>query len=241
MTPGPAAARPRRQGRRQGLKRGSLTPELIVRESLRLLDAGGREGFSLPKLGRALGADPTAIYRHFASKDDLILAISDHLISAAMAGLAAHDCWVDTLMDAARRLRVTYRLHPAAAALSASRATRRRAEMGIVDLLIGAVLSAGFEGAEAARVYRAVSDFALSWAGFEAFLALEANVRATDQAAWSREYLAADRSVHPHIWQLRTELPDVSDDDIFETILALVIGGLIRRAPRPCACAAHAG
>ncbi len=234
MTPGPAAAQPRRHGRRQGLRRGSLTPELIVRESLRLLDADGREGFSLPKLGRALGADPTAIYRHFASKDDLILAISDHLISAAMAGLAAHDCWVDTLMDAARRLRVTYRSHPAAAALAASRATRWRAEMGIVD-------NAGFEGAEAARAYRAVSDFALSWAGFEAFLALEANVRATDQAAWSREYLAADRSVHPHIWQLRTELPDVSDDDIFETILALVIGGLTRRAPRPCGCAVHAG
>jgi Bacterial regulatory proteins, tetR family. len=25
----------------------------------------------MPKLGRALGADPTAVYRHFASKDDL--------------------------------------------------------------------------------------------------------------------------------------------------------------------------
>jgi hypothetical protein len=58
MTPGPAAAQPRRQRRRQGLRRGSLTPELIVRESLRLLDAGGREGFSLPKLGRASAPTP---------------------------------------------------------------------------------------------------------------------------------------------------------------------------------------
>ena len=57
---------PSRRGRR-GLRRGSLTPELIVKESLKLLDEKGLDGFSMPKLGRALGADPTAVYRHFAS------------------------------------------------------------------------------------------------------------------------------------------------------------------------------
>ena len=35
--------------RRQGRRRGSLTPELIVKESLRLLDENGLDGFSLPK------------------------------------------------------------------------------------------------------------------------------------------------------------------------------------------------
>src|SRR5215469_13835200 len=59
--------------------RGSLTPDMIITESLRLLDTEGSDGFSLPKLGRALGADPTAVYRHFASKDDLVLAIADRL------------------------------------------------------------------------------------------------------------------------------------------------------------------
>ena len=70
---------------RRGLRRGSLTPELIVKESLKLLDDKGLDGFSMPKLGRALGADPTAVYRHFASKDDLVLAIADQLIEDAMA------------------------------------------------------------------------------------------------------------------------------------------------------------
>jgi hypothetical protein len=36
------------------------------------------------------------------------------------------------------------------------------------------------------------------------------------------------------------ELPEVDDDEIFEAILSFVIGGLARRAPRPCRCAAHA-
>ena len=70
----------RAHAKRGKLQRGALTPELIVEESLALLDTAGVAGFSLPKLGAVLGADPTAVYRHFQSKDDLVLAIADCLI-----------------------------------------------------------------------------------------------------------------------------------------------------------------
>jgi len=237
MTSISAAGRRSRPPQRRGLRRGSLSPELIVRESLRLLDTEGTDGFSLPKLGRALGADPTAVYRHFASKDDLLLAIADYLIAEAMAGITPQPCWVDTLADAARRLRRTYLAHPAAASLSACRTTQRPAEMRIVDITLGAVLAAGFEGAQAALVYRALADFTLAWAGFEAdFLALDSRAQAADRAAWTRAYLAVDPAVHPHIWQVRGELPDVDDDEVFETILSLVLRGFLARAPRPCDC-----
>jgi len=226
--------------RRQGRRRGSLTPELIVKESLRLLDENGLDGFSLPKLGRALGADPTAVYRHFASKDDLVLAIADELIEDAMSGLTPQACWIDTMTEVVRRLRRTYCEHPAAAWLSACRTTRRPAEMRVVDVLIGAVLEAGFEGAAAARVYRAIGDFAVYWSGAEAaFLALDPDLQDNDRAAWVRAYRAVDRAGHPHIWRLREELPEVADDAIFETILSLVAGGLIQIAPRPCGCGRH--
>jgi TetR/AcrR family tetracycline transcriptional repressor len=227
-----------RRSRRR--RRGSLTPEAIVAESLRLLDTEGADGFSLPKLGRALGADPTAVYRHFASKDDLVLAIADRLIEEAMTGLVPQECWVDTVTDVARRLRATYRAHPAAAALSASRTTQRPSEMRVVDALIGAVLAAGFTGAAAARMYRALGDFSLAWAGSEAaFFALDPSQQEADTSAWTRAYLAVDRVEYPQIWQIRDELAGVTGDDIFETILGLVIGGLIVKARRPCGCGKH--
>lgn len=225
-----------RKGRR-GLQRGSLTPELIVKESLRLLDERGTGGFSLPKLGRALGADPTAVYRHFPRKDDLVLAIADQLIEEAMAGLAPHACWVDTVTDIARRLQRAYCDHPAAAALSACRTTQRPAEMRTVDTLIGAILQAGFEGAAAARVCRAIGDFSLAWAGWAAtFYALDPRAQDSDRAAWARAYRSVGRAGHPHIWQLREELPEVTDEDVFETVLSLLVGGLLQIAPHPCSC-----
>jgi hypothetical protein len=47
-----------------------------------------------------------------------------------------------------------------------------------------------------------------------------------------RAYLVADRAVYPSIWRVREELPEVQDDDIFETILSLVLDGIIAR-PQP--------
>jgi TetR/AcrR family transcriptional regulator, tetracycline repressor protein len=235
-----AATDPGTSPSRRGLRRGTLTADMILAESLRLLDEDGVEGFSLPKLGRALGADQTAVYRHFASKDDIVLALADRLIEEAMTGFEPQECWVNTLTSMAGRVRRTYLAHPAAASISAYRTTQGPAEIRAVDIIVGAMLSAGFEGAEAALMYRVVGDFALSWAGFEAsFRALDERLQQNDTLAWTRAYLAVSRSEHPNIWQIRTELPEVDDNDISATILALVIEGLVKRAPRPCGCGKH--
>jgi AcrR family transcriptional regulator len=238
MTADKAASR---DGRRRRLQRGDLTRELIVRESLRLLDTEGVAGFSLPKLGRALGADPTAVYRHFASKDDLVLAVADHLIEEAGAGVRPTECWVETLTDSCRWLRRTYLAHPAAASLSSYRITQGPAEMKAVDVIIGCVLRAGFEGAEAALVYRAIGDFALFWSGGEAsFLAMDERLQKNDRDAWTSAYLTASQADYPAIWQVRHYLPEVNDDAIFETSMSFVMDGLQARAPRPCTCSRHA-
>jgi len=224
------------------LPRGTLTPEMIVTESLRLLDTGGLDGFSMPKLGRALGADPTAVYRHFASKDDLVLAIADRLLAEALTGMLPQACWLDSVEQATRRIRATYVAHPAAAALSSYRTTQGPAEIRGVDALIGAVRQAGYEGAQAALMYRVIGDFTLAWAGSEAaFLSLDGDVQQTDRAAWSRAYRAVDRDDYPHIWSVRDDLAGVRDDDIFETVLSVFMEGLRARAPRPCGCEKHCG
>ena len=148
---------------------------------------------------------------------------------------------METLREIARRARQTSLAHPAAASLTTCRTTQGPAEMRAVNMIIGALHQAGFAGQEAAVVYRAFGDFALFWSGGEAsFLALDEAAQRKDREAWTRAYLVADRAVYPDIWRIREELPAVADDDIFETILSLVLGGIAARAPHPCACEAHA-
>ena len=102
------------------------------------------------------------------------------------------------------------------------------------------MLEAGFEGAEAARVCRALGEFALIGSALEAaYLAMDEQQLATDEAAWTSAYLTVDRAEYPHIWQIRTELPGVTDDQIYETTCRWSSAGCCS-APRPCRCGRHA-
>jgi AcrR family transcriptional regulator len=209
---------------------GTLDADRIVKAGLLLLDEDGLAAFSLSSLGRRLGVDPTAIYRHFYSKDDLTLAIGDALIGEAIGDMQIGSSWQETLRDAARRLRSTYLAHPAAAALSSFRTTRRPAELRGSDLVVAALLAAGFDEPDAALLFRAMTDFALAWAGSEAsFRALEPELQRKDEQAWAAGYLLADPAPYPHLARIREHLAGLDDDDVFETIVSILLDGLEKR------------
>ena len=199
----------------------------------------GVSGFSLPKLGRALGADQTAVYRHFASKDDLLLAIADRLRRGVDRELSPHDCWVETLLDVVRQLRGTYLAHPAAASLSACRTTRRPAEMRAIDLIVGAVLEAGFTGAAAARVYRAFGDFILFWSGSEATFLLTRS-----EPSQALRPVGVDpglprrqpRRSTPTSGGSARRCPSSRTTRSSRPRSSLLMDGLISQAPKPCTC-----
>jgi hypothetical protein len=113
--------------------------------------------------------------------------------------------------------------------------------MKVVDTIVDCVLRAGFEGAEAALIYRTVGDFTVYWCGAEAaVLAMDEEQQKKDQSAWTTAYLTARRAEYPAIWQIRDHLPAVAEDAIFESILSIVLSGIEARAPRPCTCERHA-
>ena len=56
-----------------------LSRERIVAEAVQLLDAEGIEALSMRTLGQRLGAGATSLYRHVASKDELIELVVDEV------------------------------------------------------------------------------------------------------------------------------------------------------------------
>ncbi|MCI2265538.1 TetR/AcrR family transcriptional regulator [Sediminivirga luteola] len=212
----------------------TLTPELIARECLSLLETHGPEALTFRRIGRHLGVDPTALYRHFKNKDELILAIGDLLMSTAMDGYDPADDWAESLRNLLHRSRAVYLAHPHAAVLATTRVTRREGEMAIVEAILQELHRAGFPPPEAARLYRALDDMNLAFAGLDAaFRILSEEQQAKDVGAWSQEYAQADPGRYPRIAATAEHLADIGEDPTYELALDLMLESIIRRAPHP--------
>ncbi|GAA5021278.1 hypothetical protein GCM10025734_76390 [Kitasatospora paranensis] len=157
--------RRRRRPTRQG---AVLSERLIVETALRMLREHGGAGLTARRLGLALGADPSALYRYFAGMDELTLAIGDELIGRALDGWAPGGRWQSDLRDLGLRIHRAYLAHPQAAVLTASRVTGRAREVAADEAVLGLLRGAGFPDPAAVRIYHAFIDQSLAFAALDA-------------------------------------------------------------------------
>jgi AcrR family transcriptional regulator len=225
--------------RKRPLPRGTLDRERIVAASLRLLDERGTRGFSMPALGRELGADPSAVYRHFASKDDLVLAITDELIAQQDIPSLRGTCWVETLILIARHTWDLGASRPAAMALTASRTAALPATFSAANHIVATFREAGFDPDDAGRMYRSFVDFVLSAAQQRASLIDLGEgtlmLDATNEAA----FRSADPAAYPHIAAAAETIATREWDESFELSTALMLRGIISLAPNRCSGHEH--
>lgn len=201
-----------------------LSQEAIIDASLRLAARGSADAFTVRRLGEELGADPTAIYRHFRDKDELVLSVADRAYGEILEGIPDGLSWQDRLRALAREsFRVALK-YPAVASSTASRTTRRPNEFRIVELILGAIAEAGLDGAEAAVHYRAVGDALLAHVGQHAAYALyDPEIRAGDEGSWTREYRTVDPVRFPRITRLSRELAEVTTQQVYEVQVEALI------------------
>ncbi|MEV0174295.1 TetR/AcrR family transcriptional regulator [Streptomyces sp. NPDC050803] len=193
----PAAERRRRRPTKQGVV---LSEELIVATALRLIEEHGAEALSVRRLGRALGADPSSLYRYFRHTDDLMLAIADELIGRTLRIWRPTGDWRADLRDLGLRMHAGSLAHPRAAVLSAYRVTGREHEIQAVETILGVLRDAGFPDAEAVRIYHAFVDQALAFAALDsASTALPKAARDAEAAVWPATYARLPADTHPHI------------------------------------------
>ncbi|MCX4679253.1 TetR/AcrR family transcriptional regulator [Streptomyces sp. NBC_01433] len=224
MPKSPAApARNKRAG-------SQLTPEAIIEASLRIAARGSEDAFTVRRLGEELGTDPTAIYRHFRDKDELLLSVADRTLGEVLDGIPEGLDWRGRIRAlAVGSLEVALR-YPVVGSAMASRTTRRTNEFRVVELILGAVREAGLQGAEAAVHYRMVGDSILAFVGQRAaYLLFDADIRAADESSWDREYRLVDARGFPNITDLSTELAEVTEERIFEVRVEALISAIEKR------------
>ncbi|MGW2202741.1 TetR/AcrR family transcriptional regulator [Streptomyces sp. NPDC001774] len=193
----PEAERRRRRPTRQG---SVLSEKLIVQTALRMLREHGSAGLTARRLGAALGADPSTLYRYFAGLDGLTRAIGEELMGRALDSWTATGSWRTDLRALGLAIHASYLAHPQAALLTASRVTGRPREIEVDETILGILRGAGFGEADAVGVYHAFIDLALAFASLDAgALAIKDEVREADEDMWSSTYARLPAETHPHI------------------------------------------
>ncbi|MFF2409489.1 helix-turn-helix domain-containing protein [Streptomyces sp. NPDC058092] len=190
-----------RRQRRRPTKHGAVLSErLIIETALRLVAQHGAEALSVRRLGAALGADPSALYRYFRNTDALLLALADELIGRAQEGWAVTGDWRADLRAIGLRIHASYRSNPQAALLAAHRTTGRPHETRAVETILGILRSGGFPDALAVRIYHAFVDQALAFAAQDAAaLALPRAAQDADAEVWHAVYGRLSADSHPNI------------------------------------------
>ncbi len=206
-----------------------LSRELIVDACLRLADEHGSSALTFRRIGRLLGADPTALYRHFKDKDELLLALADRLIGEALKDFEPEPSWRATIKELVVRGRRAYLAHPQVAALAAVRVTRQESEMQFVETMLATFRRAGFGAAEAVRTYRACADFMLAWTGFDAALKSLGEKSEADNRAWAEAYAQAPAERFPNATASAAAMAGISDEDNFDFALELLLDGIEAR------------
>ncbi|QTG82086.1 TetR/AcrR family transcriptional regulator [Arthrobacter crystallopoietes] len=215
------------------LNRGSLTRQSIVAAALRILDEDGNPGLTFTRLGKELGASPTAMYRHFPSRDEIVIAVADELIGMSIEGYEPSESWADSLRDLAYRAWRTFAEHPAAAMQTFFRLTRGPNELRAVDAVLEAIHHAGWTGHEAVIQYHVFSNLVLSASGTHAArIAVREESEANGDVEWNQEYQPARPEEYPYVVAAREDLRTINFFEIYRAQVEAVLTQMERKAPR---------
>ena len=230
---------PERRRRRPTKKGVVLSESLIVETALRMVREHGPAGLSARRLGLALGADASAVYRYFRGMDELTLALGDELMRRALAGwhpaTEPADCdWREDLYRLGLRIHAVYLEHPQAAVLTASRVSGRANELAADEAILATLRNAGFPDEAAVRIYHVFIDQCLAFAALDAAaLVLPAPALESDQRMWAATYARLPKSTHPSLSATALLLARRMNDSAYPDALRLTLTAAASELPQP--------
>ncbi len=205
-----------------------LDSDKIVTAALAVADRHGLSGMTLRMVGSELGADPTAIYRHFSSKDALVLAMADRLFSDVAAADYPGD-WRARFKALMRASRDIYCAHPTLVDALANQPEERRSIAAVNELSVACLIEAGLEPARAGLFHQMLSAYVIGSGLLDA-----AWLTSGDGAreASRRAYSALDPKAFPGCLAVgKAMFPDA--DDVLDFATEVFLDAITRAAAEP--------
>ncbi len=188
--------------------RPMLTPELVVEAAHRLIHEGGMEALSIRTLAKELGVGTSAIYRNFAKKEYLLLAVVDFILHDVKIPTSppAPSRWGEDLRTLSQAVRAVLLAHPNIHPVLVSYITVTPAMLRIAEAAVGILRTAGFDDDDLVHAYNAWSGFVFGFTVLEMKPATPADER-DELARHTRAYLEGlDPDRYPQLNELKPQL-----------------------------------
>jgi AcrR family transcriptional regulator len=143
---------------------GRITRDVILAAALDLIDREGADALSMRRLAQALGRDPMILYRHAPNKAALLDGVTEIVLAQLNVDPADPD-WAGQLRAVGRDFRRLALAHPHVVPLLVTRplatplGLRPRGALRPLEDILDLLTRAGFSGADALHVYRALFGF----------------------------------------------------------------------------------
>lgn len=205
----------------------ALSRERIVDAAAGLVAEHGAAALSVRRLGDALCCDPTALYRHFATMDDLLREVADHFLADVRVAARRGEPWDAAVRRICLELRAVQLRRPRLAALVRTAPTRLTNELRITEALLRELRHGGFAPSAAAAAYHSLIELTVGAAAIDAGLAAEtpASRRATYRR-WRGDYANLDAGEFPHAVEVAAHLYQGTAGRRFEAALDALLAGL---------------
>jgi AcrR family transcriptional regulator len=129
--------------------------EEILDTAAELLRTSDAESFSVRKLAAVLGTDSSSLYRHFRNKTELLRAVADRILLAAMDGYRPEGDWKQRITTLALRVREAFGQHPQLAAVWGRYASGGTGSRLVMEEVLQALRASGLpDGQIPARYHR---------------------------------------------------------------------------------------
>ena len=117
--------------------------EEILDTAAELLQTTDTESFSVRKLAAVLGTDSSSLYRHFRNKTELLRAVADRILVAAMEGYRPEGDWRQRITAVAVRVRAAFGQQPPLAAIWGRYASGGAGSRLVMDEVLAALRASG--------------------------------------------------------------------------------------------------
>jgi AcrR family transcriptional regulator len=154
-----------------------LSRESILEASLALLDRAPREPLTVVRIAAEVDAVPAALYRHFASVDELLDGVLERVLGGVELGIRRRARWPGQLRDWMTSLRAHLLRYPAVLTLIGRRGRTSPAWLDVAAAQIRILERAGLRGPELARAHLWVIETTIGIVMQEASLSLPDQIR----------------------------------------------------------------